>query len=278
MRVLALLLALTLGTAVLTGCESTFDKAEKAREAAGTVAQVDAMSMTQLPGVSAETEAILPSSDGMTTAVVFKITAKDPGKYVLWAPIEVKLLDAAGKEVGTNNIPGAIPLLVHLPSIDGGSSAVYVNDQILTSGKAATAKVTVGGAFVPGKGPGLLQTTPPKLVKDPNLGDSWTTTVTNTTSVRQQAIIVQAIVTKDGKVVGAGTANVDGLDPGASADVTGYFIGSSSGTLSVTAPASNAADGSGAPGSETAGGGAASTAPAGDTSSVSTPTMTLQIN
>jgi hypothetical protein len=276
MRAIALLLSLALGLTVLTGCESTFDQAARARKAAGKIAKVDAMSMQQLQGVTAKTLAIIPSADGMTAAVVVQVDAAQKGQSVIWAPIEVKLLDAAGKDVGTNNIPGALPILVHLPSVEGGASAVYVNDQILLSGKPASATVIVGGAFTPGPGLGLLKTSPVKVVPDPNLGTSWTTTVSNTTSVRQESVVVQAVVTSNGRVVGAGTANIDGLDPGASADVTGYFIGSDKGDVTVTAPASNGPGGIGAPAPKDASGSATTVATT--SSSVSTPTMTLQVN
>jgi uncharacterized protein YceK len=247
MRAIALILTLALGTALLSGCESTFDKAAAARKAAGKVTKVDALDMTQMQGVTTKVLAILPSADGFTAAVVIQVDAGNAGQAAIWAPIAVTLLDAKGKAVGTNNIPGALPILVHLPSVTGGSSTLYVNDQILLEGTPASAKVVVGGTFAPGDGLGELKTTKPKIVPDPSFGTSWSTTVTNTTSVRQEAIVVQAVVTKNGKIVGAGTANIDGLEPGASTDVTGFFIGSDKGDVSITAPASNGKGGIGAP-------------------------------
>ena len=232
---------------VMTGCKSTFEKAAEAQKAAGTVAEVNAVDIKQNADVTAETLAIITSADGLTAAVVVKVTAKAPGSALIWAPIEVKLLDAAGKEVGTNNIPGALPILIHLASAEGGKDAYYVNDQILLAGTPATAKVVIDGKMVPMAAPGNLDTTEPKIVKDPSFGDSWTTTVTNNTGIRQEQLVVQAIVRDGDKIVGVGTANIDGLDPGASVEIIGYFIGSSAGTIEVTAPASNAKDGSGAP-------------------------------
>ena len=85
---------------------------------------------------------------------------------------------------------------------------------------------------------------------------------------------MQAIVRDGDTIVGAGTANIDGLDPGASIEITGYFIGSSKGTLEVVTPASNAKDGTGAPAPTPAG---ASTGGEGG-SSAEVPTMTLQID
>lgn len=280
MRAIVLILALALGTALLTGCESTFDKAARARAEAGDIAQVESVDMTQMNGITAEPLAVIPSADGTTAAVVVKITA-DPGTSVLWAPIEVKVLDAAGKEVGTNNIPGALPILIHLSSAEGGKTAYYVNDQILLSGPPASAQVIVGGKAFAGTLLGDLETTPVQVTADPSFGDTWTTTVTNTTSVRQEQVIVQVIVRDGDTIVGAGTANIEGLEPGASADVTGYFIGSSKGEIELFAPSSNADGGAGAPApgaadGATTGADTSGVDPAG-TTSADVPTMTLQI-
>ena len=280
MRALALLLALALGTAVLTGCESTFDKAERARAAAGDIEQVTAVDMQAMAGVTAEPLAVIPSADGMTAAVVVKVTAP-AGTSLLWAPIEVKVLDAAGTEIGTNNIAGALPILIHLPSAAGGATAYYVNDQILISGTPASATAIVAGESFAGTLLGDLTTTPVQVTADPSFGDTWTTTVTNSTSVRQEQIVVQVIVRDGDTIVGAGTANIDGLDPGASVDVTGYFIGSSKGTIELFAPSSNADGGAGAPNPAAADGATtdagSSSVPATDTSSSEVPTMTLQV-
>jgi hypothetical protein len=280
MRVIPLLLCLVLGAAVLTGCESTFDKAARARAEAGDVEQVESVNMTQMNGITAEPLAIIPSADGTTAVVVVKVTA-EKGTSVLWAPIEVKVLDAAGTEIGTNNIPGALPILIHLSSAEGGKTAYYVNDQILLSGKPASAKVVIGGKPFAGKLLGDLKTTPVQVTADPSFGDTWTTTVTNTTAVRQEQIIVQVIVRDGDKIVGAGTANVEGLEPGASADVTGYFIGSSKGDVELFAPSSNADGGAGAPSPDAAGGATTGASSGGGDTAGSTsadvPTMTLQV-
>ena len=273
MRLLCFVALLACG-ALVSGCQSTFDKAEQARKEAGPVTEVNVANISQVAGVTAEALAIIPSADGTTAVVVIKVTAEAAGSSLLWAPIEVKLFDAAGTEVGTNNIPGALPIMIHLASVQGGKSAYYVNDQILLSGTPATAEIIVGGELLPIDAPDNLATTKPVIVPDPEFGDSWTTTVTNNTGVRQEQLVVQAIVRDGDTIVGAGTANIDGLDPGASVDITGYFIGSSKGTLEVVTPASNAKDGTGAPAPTPAG---ASTGGEGG-SSAEVPTMTLQID
>lgn len=275
MRRIALpLVALVLAAPLLAGCESTFDKAARARAEAGEVAQVTAADIAEMQGVTADVEGLLTSPDGMTAAVVVRITTA-AGTAILWPQIEIEVLDASGAVIGTNNIPGALPVLIHVPSAPGGAESVYVNDQIMVSGTPASARAIIDGAPFAGELPKPLEATEPTIVADPEIGDAWTTTVTNTTGVRQEQVIVQLVVRKDGKVVGAGTAQVQGgLDPGATADVTGYFVGSSDGELTVLVPPSNATGGEGAPaGDGTAGGGATSGSDTGATA----PAATLQI-
>ena len=74
MRLLVVFVALALGTALLAGCESTFDKAARARAEAGDIAQVTAVDMQEMNGVTAEplAEAILAPI--VSAAVVMKST------------------------------------------------------------------------------------------------------------------------------------------------------------------------------------------------------------
>lgn len=238
---------LATGLAVLAGCESTFDRAARARAEAGPVKQASALNVTKIKGVTTKTLAIIPSADGLTAAVVIKVTSTDPAISLVWAPIDVTLLDASGNVIGTNNIVGALPVLVHLSTLHADQEVLYVNDQIMVSGVPAEAQVVIGGKLATAAPPAGLQVSKTAVIKDVDLGiDSWTATVKNTTGVRQEQVIVQAIVRDGTKIVGAGTALVNGLDSGASAAVTGYFVGSATGELQVFAPASNAADGAGA--------------------------------
>lgn len=251
MRRVLVIAAATVALLGLTACESTFDKAARIRAEQGTIAQVEAVDVAQTAGIEAETLAILPSADGLMAAVVIEVRSTGPG--LQWAPIEVKLLDAAGAEVGTNNVPGADPTLIHLPSLPEGGSTLYVNDQIAVTGAPTSAEVTVAGEpvtvpILPG-----LEVQDAVVTEDPSFGTTWTATVVNATDVRQEQVIVQAILRQGEEITSAGIAIVPGLDPGASAPVQGFFVGSGKGDLEVLAPTSNAADGSGAPAGASAG-------------------------
>ncbi|MGA0123073.1 MAG: hypothetical protein ACO3KD_08755 [Gaiellales bacterium] len=257
-HLLALPLLLVAGLA-LAGCESSFDKAAKIRAQAGDAAKAESIDVTQATGVTAETLAVLPSADGLMAAVVIRITGKGTGGALLWAPIEVRLLDAAGTEVGTNNVPGADPTLVHVPSLLDGGETLYVNDQIAVTGEPATAEVVVGGTAVATEVAQGLEIANAAVTEDPSFGTTWTATITNQTPVRQEQVIVQALLRDGEEIVGAGIAIIPGLDPGASYDVMGFFTGGQTGELEVFAPASNADDGQGAPPPEGAGDAGATT-------------------
>jgi hypothetical protein len=228
--------------------ESTFEKADRIVAQQGTFAQAESVDIAATAGIEAETLAIITTPDMLTAAVVVRITSTSPEDGLLWAPIEVRLLDAAGAEVGTNNVPGADPTLIHLPSLAADASTLYVNDQIIIAGEPASAEVVVGGEPVAIAIPPSLAIANATIVEDPNLGTSWTATVTNDSGVRQEQVIVQAIVRKDGDIVATGISILPGMDPGTSAEALGFFIGDpAGGELEVVAPASNAADAAGAP-------------------------------
>jgi len=247
LRLIPLALIAAAVFALLTACESTFDKAERVRAKAGKIGKVTAATITQLPGVKAEVDGIIVSSDKTVALVVVHVTATKPDLALLWAPIKINLKDATGKVIATNNVAGTDPLLIHLSSLPKGGEAYYVNDQIsLASGTPVSADVVVGGEPAKVDVPKPLKTTKGKIVKS-QLGDTWTVTVTNNTDVAQETVLVEGVVREGGKVVGGGTAVAHGLAPGKSTDVTGFIVGSSKGQLTITAPASNGPGGAGAP-------------------------------
>lgn len=242
------LLATAVAIPTVAGCESTFDAAQRKAAENAEAVKAEALDVEVNADVEAEILAVIPSQDGITAAVVIELAMTDPKASLLWAPVEVIVTDAAGTEVGTNNEPGADPLLTHIASLPAGGTALYVNDQILVSGEPANATVTVGGAATSTAEPlAPLPITQAEIFEDDLLGTAWRATVENTSGVIQEQVIVQAIVIRDGKVVAAGTAILEALAPGAIGEVQGMFAGDpAGGELTVTAPPSNV-DGAGAP-------------------------------
>ena len=74
----------------------------------------------------------------------------------MWAPIDVRLLDASGDVVAETNVEGADPALVHVPFVPAGGTSFYVNDLIAWVRKRfqrvsllkSLIQVTLGGAVV----------------------------------------------------------------------------------------------------------------------------------
>jgi hypothetical protein len=245
------LLAVGIAAVLATGCASTKERAEKKLAADAAAAAVAAKATTLTikanDAIKSDVLAVIASPDGSTAAVVVELKLDDKSKSVVWAPIDVKLYDAGGNVVAEGNVEGADPAIVHVPSLAGGTSVLYVNDLLSPSAAPTRATVEIGGNLLtlPAQ-PGALKTTVTWAV-DPNYGPSFTGTVTNTTGIAQNGVIVQAVARKDGKVVAAGTSVVGALAPGESQDFQGLFVGDPSGAVvTATAPVSNV-PGHGAP-------------------------------
>ena len=139
-----------------------------------------------------------------TTAVVVRFRSTDATRAVVWAPIDVRLLDAQGHVLARTNIPGADPALVHVPSIAPGETGFYVNDQLTPDdpAKVASARVVLGGDPVTLTAPlRNLDVLRPRIVDDPDYGWSFTATVANGTGIPQHRVIVQGIVRRKGQIV-----------------------------------------------------------------------------
>jgi hypothetical protein len=252
----ALLLALV---PVLAACESTADRAAQRREARAAEAAklakaAAAIEVVKVQGIETRVLAVINAPDAGLAAVVVGMRSSDPKRSVVWAPIDVKLKDAKGAVIAQNNVEGANPTLVRVPSLPAGGEAFYVNDQLVPDppeALPASADVVLGGQMRPlDPPPAPLETRNVQLVADPDLGANFTGQVVNSTTVRQEQLIVQAIVRRAGKVVAAGTAIVVGLDPGQTADFTGFFVGDpTGGELEVIVPPSNWPHAEGAPAS-----------------------------
>ncbi len=233
-----------------TACESTFDKAarrERAQEAAVSATKLE---ISANKAVSAKVVKVLTGADD-TAAVVIELTSLDKTQGLLWAPIDVRLLDATGAVVAETNVEGADPVFVHVPFVPAGGTSFYVNDLLAPTATPVKAEVTLGGTpiTVPTPAPALEATA--EYVEDPDYGPSFNGTVTNGTDVTQEQVIVQVVARRGDDVVAAGTSIVKGLAPGASATFEGLFVGDPKGAkLTVSAPVSNIANLAGAPPAE----------------------------
>jgi len=231
-----------------SGCESTFDRAKaKAAEDAKHRVVEKGLTFTPNPAIKVSTAAVITSSDA--TAVVLRVRNTDANGGVVWAPLSLKLKDASGKVVASNTAGGTNPSLQRLPSLAPGAQAFYVNDQLTPQGAVKTVDAVVGGRST------ALQHGLPKLAvkgfridaSDP-FGLAFKGTVTNTSTVDQPQLVVQAIAEKGARIVAAGTAVLTNLKPQSSQPFSGYWVGNPKGArLSVFVPPTATQD---APGSQ----------------------------
>ncbi|MGH2982769.1 MAG: hypothetical protein ACRDK5_00715 [Solirubrobacterales bacterium] len=228
-----------LAGSILTGCESTQDKAKEIQaENEQALAAEVGVEITQVnKGVKVVGTTLLHDQYGDAIVVELQNTTNQAQVNL---PILVDLRDAKGQSVYKNDIPGLDPALGHVPLIRPGETVDWVNDQLVPSAPPKSAKVKVGvsGETAPAKLPELA-VSPARIVNDPN-GIVAQGTVTNTSQFDQMKLVLYAVARAGGKIVAAGRGQFKNLKVGARPgkyDI--FFIGDPSGAdVTVTAPPS----------------------------------------
>jgi hypothetical protein len=175
--------------------------------------------------VKVEDSAVVQDPNGVAAVVRLKNT----GSTQATLPIAITVDDAKGAKLYANDIPGLDPSLTEVAVIEAGQTVDWVNNQILVSGKAAKVAATVGAAK--GKAPRAL----PKIAidgvthgKDED-GFYAQGTIRNESDVSQKRLVVTCVARSGGKVIAAGRAVVEKLDPAKTlkkpTKFTVFFIG-----------------------------------------------------
>lgn len=222
------------------GVETTPEKSAKA--AAKAKRAVTAQKGLKIGAANARVEvedAVLVQDPNGVAAVV---RLRNTGPTQVTLPIAVTVSDAKGQKLYANDTPGLDPSLTSLAVLKAGQEADWVNNQIMVAGKAAKVAAQVGKAT--GKVPsGAL----PKIAiggvthgKDED-GFSAQGTLRNESGVTQKRLVVTCVAREGGKVVAAGRAVVEKLDPFATTRkptrFTVFFIGDpTSSKLGCSAP------------------------------------------
>jgi len=239
-----ILLAAASATALsLTGCfgvETTPEKSAKA--AAKAKNAVTAQKGLKIGAVNAkvkvEDAAIVQDPNGVAAVVRLKNT----GSTQVTVPIAITVSDAQGKKLYANDTPGLDPSLTSVAVLKAGGEVDWVNNQILVAGKAAKAAAEVGQA----KGKGAPSALPEIAIEGVTHGqdeDGFFAqgTLRNESAVSQKRLVVTCVARDGGKVVAAGRAVVEKLDPFATVKkptkFTVFFIGDpKSAKLDCSAP------------------------------------------
>jgi hypothetical protein len=220
----------------LMACQSTQSRsAELEKEGAKTLLADSGVKIEkESTDVKVTSATLLSDSNGSAVVVGLHNSSS---KNLVEVPILINVIDAKGKSIYTNAIPGIEPALASVPYIPSGGDVDWVNDQVLASGKPKSVKVKVGASTDSHSG-GLpdIRVSPPKVEGDPVSGIEATGTVVNKTGKDQERLLLYAIGRSGGKVVAAGRGAIEHLKPDTKPlhyDI--FFIGDPTGTdLEVT--------------------------------------------
>jgi ribosomal protein S11 len=227
----------------LTGCLGVETTPEKsARAAAKAKTAVTSQKGLEIGTVNAEVKvedsALVQDPNGVAAIVRLKNT----GQTQATLPIAITVSDAKGKKLYANDTPGLDPSLTSLPVLAAGEERDWVDNQILVAGKAAKVAAQVGQA----KGKPVSGALPKIAIEGVTHGkdeDGFFAqgTLENRSSVSQKRLVVTCVARDRKRVVAAGRAVVEKLDPSATAKkptkFTVFFIGDpGSAKLGCSAP------------------------------------------
>ena len=195
---------------VLGGCESTQDKSAKIAAELGPVAQEEGLKISKR---SEEVEVVSTTllSDENGAAVVVELR-NESNRDLVDVPLLIDVLDAKGKSVYRNDIPGIEPALASVPMIPAGDSVLWVHDQVLAAGKPATVKATAGagGETFSGRPPAVT-VSDPKLESDRFTGVAAGGEVVNESGEDIERVLLYAVARKGGRIVAAGRGAIEPL-------------------------------------------------------------------
>jgi hypothetical protein len=239
---LRLVLLLSVAPLVLGGClgvETTQEKsAARAKKAVKALKAQKGLKIAHVnPDVKVETSAVIQDPNGV--AAVLRV--RNTGGAQAQLPVAISVADAKGKKLYANDAPGLDPSLVSLPVLGKGQEAYWVNNQILTSGKASKVQAVVGAAKQQIRG-AIPKITLAGIHYDKDEDGVFAKgTVSNDSPVLQRRLVIACVARAGDKVIAAGRAIVDKLPPAAQQKkptfFTVYFIGDPKGArLDCAAP------------------------------------------
>jgi hypothetical protein len=209
------IIALALLPAVaLAACESSQDKSARLAKSAGKVAKLTTLKAGAANAdVTVAATTVLANKDGGRAVVV---ELKDSGKPQAGVPILITAEDKAGKPLYKNDLNGlqtSLQQMAYVGKSPPGPPAFWVHDQVVATATPARIDVAVGKSKAPA--PGAV----PKIVlegvkldSDPS-GLVATGVVKNLSKTSQRNMPIYAVAQKGGKIVAAGRALIEKLDP-----------------------------------------------------------------
>lgn len=220
---------------VATGCESTQDKSAKIAAELEPVSQEKGLTISrQSEDVRVLDTTLLSDANG--SAVVVEVR-NESGEDLIDVPILIDVLDANGRSVYRNDIPGIEPALAAVPFIAAGGEVAWVHDQVLATGKPASVEVKIGASDsrFSGELP-RVSVSDPKLEGDPYTGIAAGGEALNRSGEDLDRLLLYGIARSGGRIVAAGRGAIEPLKAnGKDVAYNIYFIGDPRGAdLTVT--------------------------------------------
>lgn len=210
---------------VSSGCESTQDKSARIAAELGPVAKEQGLKISK-ESVDVEVVETKLLTDSVGTAVAVTLR-NESSRDLVDVPILIDVLDAKGKSVYRNDIPGIEPALASAPYLAAGEETVWVNDQVLAAGKPARVEVKVGASeeTFSGELPAVAVDAP-KLEGDPYTGVAAGGEVLNESGGDLERLLLYGVARQGGEIVAAGRGAIEPLKAnGKDAPYNIYFIG-----------------------------------------------------
>lgn len=209
---------------VASGCQTTADRSAELEKQAGSVIadQKGVVVSKQSRDIDVTDTTVLSDDYGTAAIVELKNTSE---KNIAKPPITVTIPGSGKEPLYTNDEPGLDPALTSIALIQKGESAFWVNDQIpLLAEKPKKMEAIVGkGEQVSGEIP-EIRVGKTEFFAD-NDGASLRGIILNKSKILQTKLVVYGIARKGGKIIGAGTGQVERLAPGRRAGFQLFLIG-----------------------------------------------------
>lgn len=229
----------------LTGCETNVQRSAKLEKAAlkerlaHPQATLKGVLVTrENPQVKVVRTDVVHDENGVAAVVVLR---NESAKTLRNAPIAITVNDAKGAVLYQNNSPGLDTTLVAVPLLKPHAATIWIDDQIQAAGVPAKVSARVGEAQTASSTLPTVSLSGVHTFEDPSNGVGAEGTVTNSSKVAQQKLVVYVVGRRGGRIVAAGRAVLPEVPAGQRAPFQVFFIGKPQGArLEANAPPTTA--------------------------------------
>lgn len=209
---------------MLGGCETTREKS--ARMAKNNKFKLGTQHGVNVKKTNREVKVVettvLKDDFGQAAVVVMKIAADHAQLNV---PIELSIKDKSGKQLFRNDTGGLDAALTGPAALPARGEAFWVYDQLRLTDEAdeIVAQVGKGQAFSGEKLP-EFKIIPGEIERDPD-GIMLNGKISGASAPAQRKLVIYGIARRSGKIVAAGTAQLEKLTPQRRSRFQMYFVG-----------------------------------------------------